>query len=168
LNLNKIIKKTNLLERLEFFLLNPDRVKEYQLEAEKREIETRTEPYSFGPTAPSGISTSEEDEYMRLRQAVEGYEDQEDEEDGRDNDFSSSGLEGLSQFKGLSSYDGSALYDPNAPRTASDDGGDDYDRDSSDNIRPTPSSRNDLNSNIMKLEEKVNRLSKLTKGINSF
>ena len=36
-------KKTNLLERLEVFLLNPDRVKEYQPEAEKREIETQTE-----------------------------------------------------------------------------------------------------------------------------
>ena len=69
--------------------------------------------------------------------------------EARDDDFSSSGLEGLSQFEGLSSYDGSALYDPNAPRTASNDGGDDYDRDSSYNRRPTPSSRNDLNSNIM-------------------
>jgi hypothetical protein len=36
LNLNKMIKKTNLLERLEFFFLNPDRVKEYQPE-EKNE-----------------------------------------------------------------------------------------------------------------------------------
>ena len=51
----------------------------------------------------------------------------------------------------MSSYDGSALYDPTAPRAASDDGEDDYDRDSSYNRRPTPSSRNDLNSNIMKL-----------------
>ena len=33
-----MIKKTNILERLEFFLLNPDRVKVYQPEAEKREI----------------------------------------------------------------------------------------------------------------------------------
>ena len=29
-----MIKKNNLLERLEVFLLNPDRVKEYQPEAE--------------------------------------------------------------------------------------------------------------------------------------
>ena len=105
---------------------------------------------------------------MRLRQAAEEYEDQEEEEDARDDDFSSSGLEGLSQFEGLSSYDGSALYDPTAPSAASDDGEDDYDRDSSDNSRQTPSSRIDLNSNIMKLEEQVNILSKLTKGINSF
>ena len=58
--------------------------------------------------------------------------------------------------------------DPNAPRTTSDDGGDDYDRDSFENRRPTPSSRNDLNSNTMKLEEQVDRLFKLTKGIHSF
>ena len=77
---------------------------------------------------------------MRLRQAAEEYEDQEEEEkNARDNDFSSSGLEGLSQFEALSSYDGSALHDPNAPRTASDDGGDDYNRDSSNNMKPTPS-----------------------------
>jgi len=161
-------KKTNLLERLEVFLLNPDRVKEYQPEAEKREIETQTEPFTYGPPAPSGISTSEEDEYKRLKQATEEYEDQEEEEEARDDDFSSSGLEGLSQFEGLSSYDGSVLYDPRAKSSPSDDGGDDYDRDSSYNRRPTPSSRNDLNSNIMKLEEQVDRLSKLTKGINSF
>ena len=47
-----------------------------------------------------------------------------------------------------------------------------YDDDSSynpaQNRRPTPSSRNDLNSNIMKLEEQVDRLSKLTKRINYF
>ena len=86
----------------------------------------------------------------------------------KDDVSSSSGLEGLSQFEGLSSYDGSVLYDPRAKSSPSDDGGDDYDRDSSYNRRPTPSSRNDLNSNIMKLEEQVDRLSKLTKGINSF
>ena len=71
-------------------------------------METQTEPYTFGPTAPSGISTSEEDEYMRLRQAAEEYEDQEEEEDARDDAFSSSGLEGLNQFDGLSSNVGSA------------------------------------------------------------
>ena len=47
--------------------------------------------------------------------------------------------------------------DTNAQSSPSDDGGDDYDGDSSynptQNRRPTPSSRNDLNSNIMKLEE---------------
>jgi hypothetical protein len=36
-----MIKKTNLLERLEIYLLNPDRVKDYQPEAEKREIELK-------------------------------------------------------------------------------------------------------------------------------
>ena len=111
-----MIKKTNLLERLEVFLLNPDSVKEYQPETEKREIEIQTELYTYGPTAPSGISTREEDEYMRLRQAAEEYEDQEEEENARDDVSSSSGLEGLSQFEGLSSYDGSVLYDPRAKK----------------------------------------------------
>jgi hypothetical protein len=63
-----MIKKTNLLERLEIFLLNPDRVKDYQPEPEKREIETQTEPYTYGPPPPPpprGILTSEEDEFMR-------------------------------------------------------------------------------------------------------
>ena len=47
-------KKTNLLERLEAFLLNPDKIKEYQPEAEKREIETQTEqPYTYGPPPPT-------------------------------------------------------------------------------------------------------------------
>ena len=105
---------------------------------------------------------------MRLRQAAEEYENQEEEEDARDDDFSSSGLEGFSQFDSLSSNDGSVFHDLNAQRAASDDGGDDYDRDSSDNKRQPPSSRNDLNSNIIELEEQVNRLSKLTKGINTF
>ena len=34
--------------------------------------------------------------------------------------------------------------------------------------RQNPATRNDLNSNIMQLEEQVDRLSKLTKGINTF
>ena len=43
-------RKVDLLERLEDFLLNSDRVKKYQPEAEKREIETQTtEPYTYGP-----------------------------------------------------------------------------------------------------------------------
>jgi len=71
-----------------------------------------------------------------------------------------------------SSDDDSLSSDTNAQNSASDDGGDDYDGDSScnpaQNRRPTPSSRNGLNSNIMKLEEQVDRLSKLKKRINSF
>jgi len=180
-------KKNNLLERLEVFLLNPDRVKEYQPEAEKREIETQTEPFTYGPPPPPPPPPNDDflrkynedraqdkrEEYYRLRQAAEDFErdeeeEEEEEEDMKDDVSSSSGLEGLSQFEGLSSYDGSVLYDPRAKSSPSDDGGDDYDRDSSYNRRPTPSSRNDLNSNIMKLEEQVDRLSKLTKGINSF
>ena len=42
-------KKADLVQRLEDFVLNPDRVNEYQPEAEKREIETQTEPYTYGP-----------------------------------------------------------------------------------------------------------------------
>ena len=187
-------KKNNLLERLEVFLLNPDRVKEYQPEAEKREIETQTEQrYTYGPPLriPPPPSSSvflrkyNQDRYQEEEAGDEGSsssgfedferdeeEEEEEEEDMKDDVSSSSGLEGLSQFEGLSSYDGSVLYDPRAKRSPSDDGGDDYDGDSSynpaQNRRPTPSSRNDLNSNIMKLEEQVDRLSKLTKGINSF
>ena len=102
-------KKTNLLERLEVFLLNPDRIKKYQPEAEKREKETQTEPFTYGPPPPSGISTSEEDKYKRLKQATEEYEDQEEEEDTRDDVSSSSGLEGLSQFEGLRTESGIVL-----------------------------------------------------------
>jgi len=61
----------------------------------------------------------------------------------------------------MSSMDGPYLYDPNA------DDGSSYNP-SSINFRQTPSSRNDLNYNIMRLEEQVNKLSKLTKGINTF
>jgi hypothetical protein len=199
-------KKTNLLERLEVFILNPDRVKEYKPEAVKREIETQTEQrYTYGPPLsippppsssvyvrkynkdryqeedddedfskflpmpPSGppvaqpqtygplppipppsdvlLRTSSEDRYQdkkekyyRARQAAEDYERyKEGEKAGED-----------------ARDDGSDDYD----------GGDDYNP--AQNRRPTPSSRNDLNSNIMKLEEQVDRLSKLTKGINSF
>ena len=68
--------------------------------------------------------------------------------------------------------DDSISSDTNAKSSASVDNRDEYDGDSSynpaQNRRPTPSSRNDLNSNIMKLEEQVDRLSKLTKEINSF
>jgi hypothetical protein len=74
-------RKVDLLQRLEDCLLNSDRVKKYQPEAEqreieKREIQTQTEPYTFGATPPSGISASEEDEYMRLKQAGVDYEEE--------------------------------------------------------------------------------------------
>ena len=104
-------KKKNLLERLEFFLLNPDRVNEYQPEAEKREIETQTEPYTYGPPPPLPPPPSDvflrkynedraqdkKEEYYRLRQAAEDFErdEEEEEEEARDDDFSSSGLEGF-------------------------------------------------------------------------
>ena len=41
------------------------------------------------------MSASEKDEYMRLRQAAQEYEDQEEEEDAKNDDFTSSGLEGF-------------------------------------------------------------------------
>ena len=66
------------------------------------------------------------------------------------------------------SDDDSISSDTNAQSSVSADGGDDYDGDNSynpaQNRKTALSSRNDLNSNIMKLEEQVNRLSKLTKG----
>jgi hypothetical protein len=52
--------------------------------------------------------------------------------------------------------------------TTADSGDDGSTFNPSSNTRQTPSSRNDLNSNIMRLEEQVNRLSKITKGINNF
>ena len=175
--------KTELVARLENYTEDTAKTIKVKVpQLKQKEVQTQTEPYTYGPPPPLPPPPSDvflrkynedraqdkKEEYYRLKQATEEDEDQEEEEEARDDDFSSSGLEGLSQFEGLSSYDGSALYDPNAPRTASDDGGDDYDGDSSYNKRQTPSSRNDLNSNIMKLEEQVDRLYKLTKGINSF
>ena len=141
--------KTELVARLENYTEDTAKTIKVKVpQLKQKEVQTQTEPYTYGPPAPSGISTSEEDEYKRLKQATEEYEDQEEEEEARDDDFSSSGLEGLSQFEALSSYDGSVLYDPRAKRSPSDDGGDDYDGDSSynpaQNRRPTPSSRNDL------------------------
>ena len=63
--------------------------------------------------------------------------------------------------------DDSISSDANPQSSASADNRDDYDGDSSynpaQNRKQTPSSRNDLNSNIMSLEEQVNKLSKLKK-----
>ena len=184
-------RKVDLLERLEDFLLNSDRVKKYQPEAEKQEIETQTtEPYTYGPTAPSGMSASEEDEYMRSKQAGEDYEEEEEEEEEEDLarflPMPPSGppvlqpidntYEDTRDYHSIysTSDDESDSSDTNAPSSASStyQGSEYAPTESTYNFeprkRPNPATRNDLNSNIMKLEEQVNRLSKLTKGINSF
>jgi hypothetical protein len=66
-----------------------------------------------------------------------------------------------------SSDDSSISSDLNAKSFANDIGGDDYDGINSynpaQNRRQNPSSRNDLNLNIMKLEEQVNKLLNLQK-----
>jgi len=124
---------------------------------------------------------------MRLKQAGEDYEEAEEEDLSTFLPMPPSGTpvahpqlpidntyEDTRDYHTIysSSDDDSISSDTNAQSSASADGGDDYDGDNSYNPaqkrRPTPSSRNDLNSNIMKLEEQVNRLSKLKKGINTF
>jgi hypothetical protein len=129
------------------------------------------------------MSTSEEDEYIRLKQAREDYEEEdlstflpmppssppvaqpidntyEDTKDyhsiysSSDDESDSSNTNGSSSAS--STYQGSEY----APTEST------YNFEQ--NRRPNPASRNDLNSNIMKLEEQVNGLSKLKKGINSF
>ena len=165
-------KKAELVAKLQQFLLSPENVKDFQPKPEQREMDTQTEPYIVGPAPPSGLPTpqqpplppqpSEEDlkKYLELLKKYNEYRKADDYLDNQ------------------SSIDGSLLYDPNDDGTNSTistyydtaDGGDDDGStfNPSSNTRQTPSSRNDLNSNIMRLEEQVNRLSKITKGINNF
>jgi hypothetical protein len=86
-------RKKDLIDKLMGFQLNPEQVKKYKPEAVKREIKTQTEPFTYGPPPPSGISSSEEDKYKRLKQAAAEYENQ---EEARYDVSSSSGAEALS------------------------------------------------------------------------
>ena len=158
-------------------------------------MDTQTEPYIVGPAPPSGLPTptkDEEDEYNKYKEATDAYENEPDIFDPDASSYASSEEEDdepntppppypsseTSIFlDNQSSIDGSLLYDPNDDGTNSSistyydtaNGGDDGSTfNPSSNTRQTPSSRNDLNSNIMRLEEQVNRLSKITKGINNF
>jgi hypothetical protein len=182
--LNTAGKKKELVARLEQFLLSPENVKDFQPKPEQREMETQT-PGSYSlPSPPGGLPLSdepdtppppypydEEEEYNRYKRAGDEYEgdylsisDEDEDEDTISPPPSYSSRENYLDGTNMSSIDGSLLFD-NTKLRENDDG-------SSFNPyqqgRQTPSSRNDLNSNIMRLEEQVNRLSKLTKGLNNF
>jgi hypothetical protein len=121
-----------------------------EYEEEEEEEEEKEDLSKFLPMPPSGSPVAQ-----RQLPIDDSYEDTRD----YHTIYSSSGNNSISS-------------DTNAQSSASADNRDDYYGDNSynpgQNRRPTPSSRNVLNSNIMKLEEQVNRLSKLTKGINTF
>ena len=89
-------------------------------------------------------------------------EEEEEEEDDEPNipPTPNPSSESSNYLDNMSSIDGSLLYNQ--------DGDDGSTFNPFSNMRQSPSSRNDLNSNIMRLEEQVNRLSKITKGINNF
>ena len=163
--------KAQLVSRLEQFLITPENVKDFQPKPGQSEMGTQTEPYIVGPAPPSGLPTPQqpplppqpsEEDLKKYLELLKKYNEYRKADDFLDNQ---------------SSIDGSLLYDPNDDGTNSSistyydtaNGGDDGSTfNPSSNARQTPSSRNDLNSNIMRLEEQVNRLSKLTKGLNKF